>query len=77
MEGSGTDKFTLLLRTERTVTTSGGVLPAEEGVNVPDNLGSETEGTGTLEILVRFIINIRTARKASAQKKYLRINQIN
>ena len=42
MGGSGTEQTNFLLITERIVTTSGGVLSAEEGANVPDNFLSET-----------------------------------
>ena len=45
----GREDIILLLETERTDTTTGGVLSAEEGATALDNLGSETEETRRIE----------------------------
>ena len=50
------EKLIFLLENEGTVTTSGGVFSAEEGATVRDNLVSETEETGRLGVLPRFIL---------------------
>ena len=57
LEGGADEKLIFLLVTERTVTTSGGMLSAEEGATVLEKLVSETEGTGTKDLPSPFIIN--------------------
>ena len=52
LEGGADEKTIFLLENERTVTTSGGVLSAEEGATVLDKLVSETEETGSFKFTV-------------------------